>query len=62
MFTVDKDKNAAISDTFVTYRTLRFKGVVRAQLVDIGGSADAICRALNESLVAQAITPADILA
>jgi hypothetical protein len=62
MFTVDKDRNPAISDKYVTYRTLRFGGAVRGQLVDIGGSADAICRALNESLIAQTITPADILA
>jgi hypothetical protein len=62
MFTVDKDINQAISDQFVKYRTLRFKGVVRGQLVDIGGSADAIVRGLNESLVSHAITHADILA
>lgn len=62
MFTLDKEPNAAISDKFITYRTLRFKGVVRGQLVDIGGSADAIVRALNEGLVSQTITHADILA
>lgn len=62
MFTLDKDPNPAISDKFVSYRTLRFKGVVRGQLVDIGGSADAIVRGLNEALIAQTITHADILA
>ena len=62
MFTVDKEINAAMSDQFIKHRTLRFKGVVRGQLVDVGGSADAIVRGLNEALVAQAITHADILA
>lgn len=62
MFTVDKEINAAISDQFVKYRTLRFKGVVRGQLVDIGGSAEAIVRGLNEALVAQVLVNTDILA
>lgn len=52
MFTVDTAVNQALSDTFVKYKTLRFDGVVKGQLVDRNGSAEAICRMLNESLVA----------
>lgn len=52
MFTVDKDSNQYFSDSFVQYRTLRFNGIVKGQLVDRNGSADAICRMLNEGIVA----------
>ena len=51
MFTVDKEINTAISDRWIQYRTLRFNGLVRGQLVDRNGSADAICRMLNEALI-----------
>jgi len=51
MFAVDKMINSALSDQFIKYRTLRFNGVVRGQLIDIGGSADAIVHALNDALV-----------
>lgn len=61
MFTVDSNINQAISDKWVKYRTLRFNGVVRGQLVDIRGSAEAICRALNEALVGQILLPEDML-
>ena len=59
MFTVDKETNAAISDRFIKYRTLRFNGLVRGQLVDRNGSAEAIVRALNDSLVSGAILMSD---
>jgi hypothetical protein len=51
MFTVDTEINTAISDQWVKYRTLRFNGLVRGQLVDRNGSAEAICRMLNEGIV-----------
>lgn len=51
MFTVDKEINKHISDAFIKYRTLRFNGLVRGQLVDWNGSADAIVTALNAQLV-----------
>lgn len=52
MFTVDKSINTALSDQWVKYKTLRFNGVVKGQLVDRNGSAEAICRMLNESMIA----------
>lgn len=51
MFTVDEEINGAMSDKWIKYRTLRFNGAVRGQLVDRNGNAEAICRALNEALV-----------
>jgi hypothetical protein len=53
MFTVDQSINTAISDQWVKYKTLRFDGVVKGQLVDRNGSAEAICRMLNESLISE---------
>jgi hypothetical protein len=53
MFTVDQSINTAISDQWVKYKTLRFNGVVKGQLVDRNGSAEAICRMLNESLISE---------
>lgn len=59
MFTVDKEINSHFSDQFIKYRTLRFNGLVRGQLVDRNGSADAIVRALNRALVSQDVLPLD---
>jgi hypothetical protein len=61
MFTVDREINTALSDQWIKYRTLRFNSIVRGQLVDRNGSADAICRALNESLVVGSVTSRDFV-
>jgi len=53
MFTVDQSINTAISDKWVTYKTLRFNGVVKGQLVNRNGAAEAICRMLNEALISE---------
>lgn len=53
MFTVDRSINTAMSDQWIKYKTLRFNGVVKGQLVDRNGSAEAICRILNEGLISE---------
>lgn len=61
MFTVDKEINQHLSDQFIKYRTLRFNGLVRGQLVDRNGSAEAICCALNETIVTNSTRAKDFL-
>jgi hypothetical protein len=44
-WTLDAQINEALSDDWIKYRTLRYCGLVRGQLVDV--VAEEMCAALN---------------